>query len=206
MVETRPYHHGDLRSALLTAALEVLEEGGVAALSLRGTAARAGVSHAAPKHHFGNRKGLVTAIATIGYSRFAATMAEECARSAQNPLGQVRAINRGYVKFALQNKAIFRLMFSRDHYDQDNLELAQAACRAFTLLEETSRSVARALGVVEADAWRDIANLIWTTVHGYAHLLIDGRLVNRETGEPEPIPDIGRLLFEGFSGTGRKAG
>ena len=204
MSESRPYHHGDLRSALLSAALELLEEGGLASLSLRGAAARAGVSHAAPKHHFGNRKGLLTAIATIGYSRFAATMAEECARSAQNPLGQVRAITRGYVKFALQNRAIFRLMFSLDHYDRDNQELAAAVCRAFTLLEDTSRSVARALGVAEGDAWREIANLIWTTVHGYAHLLIDGRLVNRTTGEPEPIPDIGRLLFDGFNGSGRK--
>ncbi len=71
MTDTRAYHHGDLRRALLAAALEAIEESGPAALSLRDLARRAGVSHAAPAHHFGDKAGLLTALAAEGFDLLA---------------------------------------------------------------------------------------------------------------------------------------
>jgi AcrR family transcriptional regulator len=206
MDERRRYHHGNLRDALIKAALEILDTDGLSALSLRAAAARAGVSHAAPKHHFGNMRGLVGAVVAHGYRQLDAMMAENRARSSDDLVEQVRASHRAYARFAIENPGLFRLMFSRAHFDFSDESLRDTVVGANQHLESLSRAIAAAIGAdVERD-WRAIATAIWTSAHGYAHLLIDGRLVNRETGEPEPIPDIGRFLFEGFNGPRRGQG
>ncbi|HEV7962299.1 MAG TPA: helix-turn-helix domain-containing protein, partial [Actinoplanes sp.] len=105
------YHHGDLRRALLDAAAEVIEEQGPAALSLRDLARRAGVSHAAPTHHFGDKAGLLTALATEGYGLLVAELAEEWAAT-HSFLEQGVA----YVRFAIRHRAHFEVMFRPDLY------------------------------------------------------------------------------------------
>src|SRR5690242_14296324 len=102
---TRPYHHGDLRRALLDAALAQVAEHGPAALSLREVARRAGVSHAAPAHHFGNKAGLLTAIAAEGYHLLAAALA--AAREFQEQ-------GVAYVLFAVDHPAHFAVMRAPD--------------------------------------------------------------------------------------------
>ena len=92
MEEQKRYHHGDLRGALIRAALEILDTEGLSALSLRAAAARAGVSHAAPKHHFGNMQGLVGAVIAHGYRRLDAMMSEDRAERSADLVEKVRKV------------------------------------------------------------------------------------------------------------------
>ena len=189
------YHHGDLRKALLNAGLDILEDEGLAALSLRAVAARAGVSHAAPAHHFGNLRGLLTALVAIAFARFAAAMAAERAQAAADPAEQIRAAGRGYVAFAQRNPALFRLMFSSASLDAGDADLRRAGESAYRHLIEIAEPAAEALGAATEIGRREIAQFIWATIHGYAHLLVDGRLLGADLAEPDPPPDIGGLLF-----------
>lgn len=158
-----PYHHGDLRRALLAAAEEVIAEVGPAAVSLREVARRAGVSHAAPAHHFGDKTGLLTALAVDGYTRFADALA-----------GATDFVEAGvaYVRFALENRAVFEVMFRPELLRFEEPELQQAASRASGLLFEGAAEVTRQAGgdpVVLAVA-------SWSIVHGLATLWLNGNL------------------------------
>src|ERR1700730_16243005 len=103
------YHHGDLRAACLSAALELLEEGGATALSLRAVARRAGVSPAAPYRHYADRESLVSAVAAVGYRALAARFAG--AAPPPSPPEQLARVAIAYVQFALERPALFRIMF-----------------------------------------------------------------------------------------------
>src|SRR5947199_8149999 len=101
-----PYHHGGLRDALLEAAERVLERDGLAGLTLRAVAREAGVSHAAPTHHFGDLTGLVSELAAIGFRQFNAAMAEACAPDMPYPAkGLARA--RAYVGYAKAHPGMY---------------------------------------------------------------------------------------------------
>ena len=119
------YHHGDLRRALLEAAAKAIGEEGPAALSLRALARRAGVSHAAPTHHFGDKAGLLTALAVEGYDLLANELTEEWSTS-HSFLEQGVA----YVRFALNHRAHFEVMFRPDLYHAMDPEVAAARDRA----------------------------------------------------------------------------
>ena len=200
MEEQKRYHHGDLRGALIRSALEILDTEGLSALSLRAIAARAGVSHAAPKHHFGNMQGLVGAVIAHGYRRLDAMMSENRAESSADLIEQVRASHRAYARFAIENPALFRLMFSRTQFDFGEEGLRDTVVSANQHLESLSRAIANAVGATGEQDWRRIALAIWTSAHGYAHLVIDGRMARPGGGDPFPPPDIGRLLFRGLAG------
>src|SRR4051812_42800509 len=103
---SRAYHHGDLRRAVLDGALAAIEADGPAALSLRDIARRAGVSHAAPAHHFKDKAGVLTAIATEGYDRLAQSL-----REANEKAGDLVESGTAYVHFAITNRAHFEVMF-----------------------------------------------------------------------------------------------
>jgi AcrR family transcriptional regulator len=195
MGERKTYHHGDLRNALLSAGLVILEEQGLHKLSLRDIAERAGVSHAAPAHHFGSLKGLLTALVTLAHGRFAAAMALERAGSEASPAEQMRAAGRGYLAFARQHPALFRLMFSSAEIDWTNPDLHRAAGLSRRHLTEIARPAAEAVGAVSAAEITEIENLVWASVHGYAVLAIDGHLGGAECAAPAPMPDIARFLF-----------
>jgi len=160
----RPYHHADLRPALLAAARRLLERSGPAALSLREVARRAGVSHNAPYRHFHNRAALLSALAAQGFDELGARMREAGEASGPRRLG---AIGAAYVRFALDSPGLFRLMFGGAVRGRDRPELAAAGARAFALL----------MGETGGDgpgAARPIA--AWATVHGLAHLLLDEQI------------------------------
>ncbi len=112
MASTATYHHGDLHRALLAAAEEELTEKGVEAFSLRGVAKRAGVSHGAPAHHFADARGLLTELAAQGYQRFIDAQERRQQEAAKDPEAQLTASGLGYIDFATENPALFRLMFS----------------------------------------------------------------------------------------------
>jgi len=162
----KPYHHGGLRAALLVAGEAELAERGVEGFSLRSVAKRAEVSHAAPAHHFGDVRGLLTALATEGFSRFQAALD---AREAGIPDRRERAVAAalGYLDFAVTRPALFRLIFSSaktDVLDPDLLAAASIAYRHLVWLIEE-------LGGGEADV-----AALWAMSHGIADLASGGRL------------------------------
>src|SRR3954453_18003453 len=115
-VEQARYHHGALQEALLTAAEKVLERDGLQGLTLRAVAREAGVSHAAPTHHFGDLSGLLSELAAIGFRQFNAAMAAaDC--SGPSPLEKAMARAKGYVAYARAHPGMYGLMFRTERLD-----------------------------------------------------------------------------------------
>ncbi|MYS36056.1 TetR family transcriptional regulator [Streptomyces sp. KhCrAH-43] len=182
MTSDRAYHHGDLRRAVLTAALDVIHTEGPAALSLRDLARRAGVSHAAPAHHFKDRTGLLTAIAAEGYDLFADALAAA---------PDLRERGVAYVRFATTHPAHFQVMFQPDLYRADDPDLLAAKDRATAEL----RAGVAALAPTDAPRLTGIA--AWSLAHGFATLLLSGNLSDA-VGDRDPeevFREVGRLLF-----------
>src|SRR4029450_13468313 len=130
----RGYHHGDLRVVLLEAGEAELAERGIEGFSLRGVAKRAGVSHAAPAHHFRDANGLLTALAAEGFRRFVDKQRLRQQAADKDALSQLVAAGMGYIDFAMAHPALFRLMFSSDRPDHEAGELQGAARAAYTQL------------------------------------------------------------------------
>src|ERR1700722_2690564 len=177
--EDSPYHHGALHDALLKAAEKVLERDGIAGLTLRAVAREAGVSHAAPTHHFGDLTGLVSELAAIGFRQFNDAMA------ATNPAGPLpidKAVNRAkaYVGYAQAHPGMYGLMFRTERLDMSRPSLQDAAGASFAELagavaaSRHERIFEQALSLDQAAA---IARA-WCLVHGFTMLLLDGRLAD----------------------------
>jgi AcrR family transcriptional regulator len=173
--QSAPYHHGALRDALLTAAERILERDGLPGLTLRAAAREAGVSHAAPTHHFGDLAGLLSDLAAIGFQRFAATLTQAADRAATAE-GRLDAMGRAYVAFARSFPGMFTLMFRSERLDPARPALQDAMKHSAAVLAgavgaqradaATASPLAQAAGAVRA----------WALVHGFAVLLLDGRL------------------------------
>lgn len=170
------YHHGALRSALIEAAEGLLAERGPDAFSLREVARRAGVSAAAPAHHFGDAAGLLTAVATLGFEGLTQALREGDARGGADPIAALREQGLGYVNFALGQPGQFRLMF-RDGLLQQEPALISHAAAAFDTLAAGVRRVAGLQSAMQMRPahWTQVLAL-WSIVHGYAHLAIAGKL------------------------------
>jgi AcrR family transcriptional regulator len=163
------YHHGDLHQALLAAAEAELAETGLEAFSLRRVARRAGVSHAAPAHHFGDAGGLLTALAAEGFRQVVAAMTARQATAPPDPQAQIVASGLGYIAFATERPALFRLIFSSDRPDFGTPELAAESTQAF---QHLSRLVSAKTG---GEDLVDVA-AVWAMTHGLADLISAGRL------------------------------
>src|SRR5690242_7052107 len=120
-----PYHHGDLRRALLDAAAAAIVEHGPAALSLRDLARRANVSHAAPTHHFGDKAGLLTALAVAGFTELAQIL-----RQTRESTGSFLELGIAYVGFAVDHRAHFEVMYRPDLYHADDPAVVAARAAA----------------------------------------------------------------------------
>jgi AcrR family transcriptional regulator len=171
----KPYHHGDLRAALIAAAEEELIEKGVDAFSLRGAAKRAGVSHAAPAHHFRDTNALLDALAASGFERLTAAMKAEQAGAGPDRKAQLTAAGVGYVRFALENPELLQLMFGTSRRKGDDEELRHASEAAFSVLVNGVGSVRGRDAFKGEEGWRDVA-ACWAMVHGYAQLAIAGKM------------------------------
>jgi AcrR family transcriptional regulator len=172
-----PYHHGALREALLQAAERVLERDGLAGLTLRAVAREAGVSHAAPTHHFGDLTGLVSELAAIGFRQFNDAMASAC-NSATTPLSRALARPKAYVAYAQAHPGMYGLMFRTERLDYSRPSLQEAA-------ESSFAGLANAIGAMRQEQISGDALTIeqgaaiaraWSMVHGFTMLLLDGRL------------------------------
>jgi AcrR family transcriptional regulator len=167
------YHHGDLRRALLDAALLEIEETGLEGLSLRKLAARVGVSHAAPEHHFPNIRSLHNAMAKEGFDLFTQAMVQERGKSAADPIEQMRAAMRGYLAYASAHPALFRLMFNAGMLDWSDEALQQSAGSGHRQLVEICAPAADALGYTTEAERASLEMMVWSQIHGQAHLMID---------------------------------
>ncbi len=183
----KPYHHGDLRSALLLAAEAELAECGVEGFSLRKVARRAGVSHGAPAHHFTDANGLLTALAAEGFRRFLAAQAAREAAADPDPQSQLVAAGLGYVDFALQRPALFRLLWGSARPDFDDADLGQAARAAYQHLVDQ----------VHAAGGRTVADesAVWATAHGLADLLAAGRMGSVGSFPPEARDEVIKTIL-----------
>jgi len=196
MLAKRSYHHGTLREALIEAALAIVEEHGLEALTLRGVAARAKVSHAAPAYHFASLKALRTALATIAFERFGKAMTDAREACADTAEAQLRAAGDGYLAFASANPALFRLMFAEALLDCEDPSYVAAARAAFAQLVDISTPAAEALGRTTEAARAEIIQLVWCVAHGYAHLVLENQMARIDGGAPPRTPDIAGLLFQ----------
>lgn len=167
------YHHGDLRAALVRAALELLEEGGGAELSLRAVARRAGVAPSAPYRHYADRDALVSAVAAAGYRELATFLA--AAHPAPSTPNDLAAVAVAYVQFALQRPALFRVMFG-EPCDRDS-GVRVAATEAISAY--VAAIVRRAFPAADPEPF---ATAIWALVHGLAFLHLDGKLDSSDAG------------------------
>jgi AcrR family transcriptional regulator len=177
--EDTPYHHGTLRDALLEAAERVLERDGLSGLTLRAVAREAGVSHAAPTHHFRDLTGLVSELAAIGFRQFNAAMAAAGA-AGTSPMEKAMARAKAYVAYAQAHPGMYGLMFRTERLDMTRPSLHEAASASFAGLagaigasrheqiHEEALSLEQAAAIARA----------WSLVHGFTMLLLDGRLTD----------------------------
>jgi AcrR family transcriptional regulator len=169
----RPYHHGDLRATLLRAAVEAIGQAGPAAMSLREVARRAGVSHAAAAYHFGDKAGLLTAVAAQGYR-----MLTEELRNARDSGRGFLEVGVAYVRFAVSHRAHFEVMYRPELYRPDDAEIRHARAGAAVLLYGTESPDAGQLAAGAA---------AWSLVHGLATLWLNGNLPPQLGTDPEEI-------------------
>ncbi|MCQ2004665.1 TetR/AcrR family transcriptional regulator [Rhizobium sp. NRK18] len=176
MARKTAYHHGDLRQALFDTGLAMLEEVGLEGTSLRKIAARVGVSHAAPEHHFPTLRHLFNAMAIEGFIRFRASMLDAMRMSDANDADQLRGAMRGYLAFAVSHPNLFRLMFNKNSLDWDDPRLGEAAQPARQVLADICKPAAIRMGVDTPQGRISIEHLVWSHIHGYAHLVIDQKI------------------------------
>jgi AcrR family transcriptional regulator len=170
------YHHGDLRQQLLNVTEQIILERGVDGFTLREAARRAGVSPAAPAHHFKDAKGLLTEVAILGFRDFGDAL-DAADGASTDPAQRLHAQARAYVHFALQHPARFQLMFHGDKLDTENAEFQQVSRRAYSVLDRaihaaTDTPVDREL----TPEGYGLLLAVWSAVHGYSHLVLEWRL------------------------------
>lgn len=194
------YHHGDLRRAVIERALEVVADGGPASLSLRSVAADLGVSHTAPRHHFGSNTGLLTAIAAEGFGMLRDDLA--ALRAAEAPFLELGV---AYVGFAASHPAHFAVMFQPALLDVDDPAYVEASAGAFA---ELSFGVdALSTQVPRADAAAAVT-AAWSLMHGLATLELTGNLARSRIRELLDVDDLasiarraGSMLYGSSGGT-----
>jgi len=175
------YHHGDLRAALLESAEEIIRESGVEGLTLRACARRAGVSHGAPAHHFGNLAGLLTEFAVEGFDRLTEAMSPEKIKDTDD---QLQAAGLGYIQFAMRWPEHFRVMWRSELLNKESLRLRKARERATQRLRDAlTRANAQSNTPPSEEELAAGFQLAWCCVHGYASLWVEGNRKSRSLDE-----------------------
>lgn len=174
MPESRPYHHGDLRSTLLASAERTLRTKGVAALSLRELAREAGVSHAAPGRHFKDKQALLNALALAGYDRL-----EQAIKAADTPdlplEPRLTALARAYLRFALDNAELLELMYARKHDPDSYDQMATAIDGTIGALSRVIADAQRRGEIIEAEP-EHLTLVTGASLHGLAAFAAGGML------------------------------
>jgi len=178
----RPYHHGNLRSALLAAAERTLRERGAQALSLRELARDVGVSHAAPRRHFPDRQALLEALAQEGFARLGIELGAAVDGEREDFVARMRAIGAAYIRFATRDAALLELMFASKHHDEQAGSLEEAAERAFAVMLEVIEQGQRE-GVLDAGDPERVGLVLFATVQGIAAMVSAGIVAPEQVDE-----------------------
>jgi AcrR family transcriptional regulator len=168
----RPYHHGNLRAALLAQGEQTLREHGLEGLSLRELARQTGVSHGAPRRHFADRQALLDALAESGFARLGAELQAAAERAGGGYQARLRATATAYVRFAISHAALLELMFAGKQREQVGA-LHEASDRAFAVIRELIQE-GQASGALEAGDPEHIGLLLFATMQGLAALVTAG--------------------------------
>lgn len=180
MAEKKPkskHHHGDLRNALIDAGVAILAEDGLDGLTLRKCAARAGVSHAAPSHHFDGVAGLRAAITEEGFRIFRNYMLDARNRAGDNPHERLKAICRGYLFFAVENPALFELIFGIKAMQHQRDLMPESPDAAYLVLRETCAPfVPEGADPLVTEAQ------VWSLIHGFCTLYVAEQFGKMDAG------------------------
>ncbi|TYC64189.1 TetR/AcrR family transcriptional regulator [Rhodobacterales bacterium] len=178
---------GSLRNDLIDAGVALLRERGADGLSLRECASKAGASHAAPGYHFKNLMGLSTAIAARGYRLFCEAMTQRLSEAGEDSFSRLEAICHGYLDYASAYPELFLFIFSGQKFNEGDEEFDTAARKAYGILRETCAPL-----VPAGSDPADLEILVWSLVHGYAHLTMTRKKENPELGLT--WPELGSLM------------
>ncbi|KAB7622661.1 TetR/AcrR family transcriptional regulator [Alkalilimnicola sp. S0819] len=186
MTARNRYHHGNLRAALIDAALDLLRTAGLEGLSLRAVARGAGVSQTAPYSHFSDKRALLAAVAETGFQQLVSAMRAEAA-SCTRAETRLARLGKGYVRFALKEPALFRLMFGSELGDiGDFPALGKVAGQAYDQLRQSVSTLMEGAPAAQHNAECVAA---WSLVHGLAVLLMDGRIAQPAETREQLIED-----------------
>ena len=175
-MKTKTYHHGDLKNALIQAGVEILAKEGIGKLSLRKVALKAGVSHTAPYAHFSDKQSLIAAISTEGFQRLSKALESVINTHSNNPKKQLLESAQIYTKFALENKDIFKIMFSSAlEKEKEYPAFVEISQKTFIQVVNIVRACQEA-GVLKSGEADVLAVIIWGQVHGIIALAIEGQL------------------------------
>lgn len=192
----KPYHHGDLRRALVETAAEMLREERGWQFTLREVARRAGVSHGAPYKHFPDKAALLAELALAGFDQL--RLAMEAAATPRPSLlrDELLVTARAYIDFGVRNPSLYRLMFSTTATTSEDVHLADRALAAMgTVLELLARG--QQTGALKRQPVPDQAAACWAQVHGLTMLSIDGLLLPEKVGD-RPVDGALITLLEGL--------
>ncbi|OUS38573.1 TetR family transcriptional regulator ['Osedax' symbiont bacterium Rs2_46_30_T18] len=167
----KSHHHGNLREALISSGIELLEEGGVTALTLRKCAARAGVSHAAPAHHFEGLQGLIRAITNRGMSMFATAMQDKIDAADNSPFPRLYAMCEGYLSFFIEHQALSNLMFNQKSELMTKSTKGRSTNTAFNILVSTCAPFKHGPLGPQATEYA-----VWSLIQGFSHLSVMGQI------------------------------
>jgi AcrR family transcriptional regulator len=171
-----PYHHGNLRRALIDAALDLIAENGVKSLTIREAAKNAGVSHAAPYRHFKDKDDLLSAVAIEGFDMVIQDTHARFEKFPDDPLSRFRESGIAYIDFAAAHPSHYRVMFSSGEHNISE-ELDKRSREAFMILY-TAIADCQEMKLVRPLDTFELAMAAWSIVHGYAMLIIDGFIKN----------------------------
>ena len=174
--QTGPYHHGDLRAALLAEAAAMIAEGGAASVTMRAIGRRLGVSRAAPYRHFADKTVLLAGVAADGFDRLRNRLQNIDGGGPRSSVEHFRHMGEEYVRFAVENPAHYRLMYGKEALArQERPELREAAIALFEQLVSVIQAHQRSGAIKRQDA-RAQAYVAWSAVHGLASLWIEGHI------------------------------
>lgn len=193
--ERRGYHHGNLREALIEAALALIAELGPSGFTVAEAARRAGVSPAAPYRHFRDAEALLAEIALRGFERFTTALARSWQDGKPDPLRAFENLGRAYLAFARDEPALYAAMFET-RIDFANYPSLQAASdRAFAILRDASERLAATLPPAKRPPALMIALHVWAMAHGIASLFGRGDAGRQLPMSPEELLEAGILLY-----------
>ena len=182
------YHHGDLKNALIQAGIEILSKEGVDGLSLRKTARKAGVSHAAPYAHFADKQALIAAIALDGYGKIYARIEEVVTQYPNDPLKQLLRSAWAYMQFGLETPAHYKITFSGLIENEKNYpELVEVTRKSLTALQKIIADC-QAAGILSPSEYTVEVDAIslWGLIHGLVLLVIEGQIPSNLMKQTHP--------------------